>query len=151
MRKVTAGLFHSIDGVVEAPNEWQFDQFDDELGVVFGRVLEATDTVILGRVGYEAWQKDFDEGPDAFVDTAALLASLDLVVSADTAVTHVAGAMGRPAWLALNPVPDWRWMLDRSDSPWYPSVRLFRQPRPGPWAPVFDAMAAALAPRLPTR
>lgn len=94
---------------------------------------------------------DFDEGPDAFVDSAALIASLDLVVSADTAVTHVAGAMGRPAWLALNPVPDWRWMLDRSDSPWYPSVRLFRQPRPGPWAPVFEAMAAALAPRLPPR
>ena len=60
-------------------------------------------------------------------------------------------AMGRPAWLALNPVPDWRWMLDRSDSPWYPSVRLFRQPRPGPWAPVFEAMAAALAPSLPAR
>jgi tetratricopeptide (TPR) repeat protein len=93
----------------------------------------------------------FDDGPDAFLDTAALIAGLDLVVSADTAVTHVAGAMGSPAWLALNPVPDWRWMLDRSDSPWYPSVRLFRQPRPGPWTPVFEAMAAALAPGLSAR
>lgn len=61
------------------------------------------------------------------------------------------GAGTEQAWLALNPVPDWRWMLDRSDSPWYPSVRLFRQPRPGPWAPVFEAMAAALAPSLPAR
>jgi tetratricopeptide (TPR) repeat protein len=95
--------------------------------------------------------EDFDEGPDAFVDTAAVIASLDLVVSADTAVAHVAGAMGRPAWLALNPVPDWRWLLDRGDSPWYPSVRLFRQPRPGPWTPVFEAMAAALAPKLQAR
>ena len=63
MRKVTAGLFHSIDGVVEAPDQWQYDQFDDELGAMFGRVLEATDTVILGRVGYQGWQKDFGEGP----------------------------------------------------------------------------------------
>lgn len=63
MRKVTAGLFHSIDGVVEAPNEWQFDQFDDELGQIFGGVLGKTDAVILGRVGYEAWYKDFGQGP----------------------------------------------------------------------------------------
>ena len=57
MRKVTAGLFHSIDGVVEAPDQWQYDQFDDELGAMFGKVLGATDTVILGRVGYEAWAR----------------------------------------------------------------------------------------------
>lgn len=92
-----------------------------------------------------------DAGPDAFLDSAALLESLDLLVSADTALTHVAGAMGRPAWLALNPVPDWRWMLGRSDSPWYPSVRLFRQARHGDWTPVFEAMARELAPRLAAR
>ena len=63
MRKVTAGLFHSIDGVVEAPDQWQYDQFDDELGAMFGKVLEATDTVILGRVGYEAWAEGFRRGP----------------------------------------------------------------------------------------
>ena len=67
MRKVTAGLFHSIDGVVQAPDQWQFDQFDDELGGLLGQVLGVTDTVIMGRVGYEAWAKDFGEGPgDAF-------------------------------------------------------------------------------------
>jgi hypothetical protein len=86
----------------------------------------------------------FDEGPDAFVDSAALLESLDLLIAADTSITHLAGALGRPAWLALNHVPDWRWMLDRSDSPWYPSVRLFRQQRVNDWGPVFDEMAAAL-------
>lgn len=66
MRKVTAGLFHSIDGVVEAPDQWQFDAFDDELGGMLGKVLGATDTVIMGRVGYEAWAKDFGEGSDEF-------------------------------------------------------------------------------------
>jgi dihydrofolate reductase len=66
MRKVTAGLFHSLDGVVEAPDQWQFDAFDDELGAMLGRVLSVTDTVLLGRVGYEAWAKDFGEGSDDF-------------------------------------------------------------------------------------
>jgi dihydrofolate reductase len=66
MRKVTAGLFHSIDGAVEAPDQWQFDAFDEELGGLMGRMIGATDTVILGRVGYEAWAKDFGEGGDDF-------------------------------------------------------------------------------------
>ena len=66
MRKFTAGLFHSLDGAVEAPDKWQFDAFDDELGAYLGRTLEVVDTVILGRVGYEAWAKDFGEGSDDF-------------------------------------------------------------------------------------
>jgi dihydrofolate reductase len=66
MRKLTAGVFHSIDGAVEAPNEWQGDNFDDELGGLMGQMIGATDTVILGRVGYEAWAKDFGEGGDDF-------------------------------------------------------------------------------------
>jgi dihydrofolate reductase len=66
MRKVTAGLFHSIEGVVEAPDQWQFDQFDDELGQIFGEVLGKTDTVILGRVGYENWAVDFAKSDDPF-------------------------------------------------------------------------------------
>jgi hypothetical protein len=87
----------------------------------------------------------FDDGPDAFDDSAALLESLDLVIAPDTSINHLAGALGRPAWLALNHVPDWRWMLDRSDSPWYPSVRLFRQERIDDWDTVFAAMAEALS------
>lgn len=66
MRKITAGLFHSIDGVVEAPDQWQFDRFDDELGAMLGGMIGRTDAVILGRVGYEAWAKDFGEGGDEF-------------------------------------------------------------------------------------
>jgi tetratricopeptide (TPR) repeat protein len=87
---------------------------------------------------------DFDEGPDAFVDTAAVLASLDLVVTSDTALAHLAGTLGRPTWIALRRVPEWRWGVERDDSPWYPSVRLFRQRNEGEWAPVFAEIASAL-------
>lgn len=87
---------------------------------------------------------EFDAGPDAFLDTAAMMRSLDLVVSSDTAVAHLAGALGCRTWVALRYVPEWRWLLDRSDSPWYPSMRLFRQKRPDAWAPVFEEIAAAL-------
>ncbi len=79
-----------------------------------------------------------------FADTAAVLANLDLLVTCDTAAVHLAGALGVPTWLAVSPVPDWRWMKDRSDSPWYPSVRLFRQQTRGDWGEVFAAMAHAL-------
>lgn len=87
----------------------------------------------------------FDAGPNAFADTAALMMALDLVVSSDTAVAHLAGALGRPAWVALKHVPDWRWGLERGTTPWYPAMRLFRQPRPGDWSSVFAAMASRLA------
>ena len=90
---------------------------------------------------------DFDNGPDAFLDTAAMMMCCDLVISADTAPAHLAGAQGVPTWVALKHVPDWRWFLDRDDSPWYPSLRLFRQPVLGDWASVFAAMKAELASR----
>ena len=86
----------------------------------------------------------FDAGPDAFVDTVAAMMSLDLVITSDTAIAHLAGALGRPVWLLLQHVPDWRWLLDRSDSPWYPTMRLFRQPRPGDWAGAFADIASEL-------
>jgi len=86
----------------------------------------------------------FDSGPDAFIDSAAAMANLDLVVSCDTSIAHLAGALGKPVWIALKYMPDWRWMLDRSDSPWYPTARLYRQPRAGEWGDVMKAMAADL-------
>lgn len=79
-----------------------------------------------------------------FADTAAALAALDLVITVDTAAAHLAGALGRPAWLLLPFVPEWRWLLDREDSPWYPSLRLFRQRYPGDWDEVIERVAVAL-------
>lgn len=73
---------------------------------------------------------------DDFTDTAAVMSLLDLVISSDTAPVHLAGALGRPVWVLLQHVPDWRWLLDREDSPWYPSARLFRQPSLGDWSTV---------------
>jgi Tfp pilus assembly protein PilF len=90
---------------------------------------------------------DFDQGPDAFLDTAAMMQACDLVITADTAPAHLAGALGVPAWVALKHVPDWRWFLGRDDSPWYPSLRLFRQPATGNWDSVFDTMAGELISR----
>jgi tetratricopeptide (TPR) repeat protein len=87
---------------------------------------------------------DFDNGPDAFLDTAAMMMACDMVISADTAPAHLAGALGAPTWVALKHVPDWRWFLDRTDSPWYPSLRLFRQPVLNDWTNVFAAMAREL-------
>jgi hypothetical protein len=80
-----------------------------------------------------------------FADTAALIDNLDLVIAVDTAVAHLAGSMGKPVWVMLPYVPDWRWMLDRDDSPWYPTMRLFRQPQPGDWDAVIGKMAKELA------
>ncbi len=88
---------------------------------------------------------------DDFADTAAVMKHLDLVISVDTAVVHLAGALGVPAWVALCTASDWRWLLDREDSPWYPTVRLFRQRRWGDWAGAFGRMADALRQRQRSR
>jgi tetratricopeptide (TPR) repeat protein len=80
-----------------------------------------------------------------FSDTAALIANVDLVISVDTSVAHLAGAMGKPVWILNAYMPDWRWMLGRSDSPWYPSARLYRQPVRGDWASVIADVARDLA------
>jgi tetratricopeptide (TPR) repeat protein len=85
---------------------------------------------------------------DDFMDTAAVIMNLDLVITCDTAVAHLAGALGAAVWVALPFVPDWRWLLDRSDSPWYPTMRLFRQRERGNWQGVFEAIQEALCQRL---
>lgn len=86
-----------------------------------------------------------------FADTAAFIANLDLIVSVDTSVAHLAGAMGKPVWTLLPFVADWRWMLDRADTPWYPTMRLFRQPSPGDWNDVIRRITGALKPLAAAR
>lgn len=103
--------------------------------------VRAGDASLLGE------RKDIIDVRDRlgdFRDTASLIAQLDLVICVDTSVAHLVGALGKPVWLLLNDVPDWRWMLGRDDSPWYPSARLFRQDRPGEWAPVIARVREAL-------
>jgi Flp pilus assembly protein TadD len=87
---------------------------------------------------------DFDDGPDAFLDTAAIIMSVDVVVTSDTAVAHLAGALSRQVWLALPHSPDWRWQLGNNATPWYPTMRLFRQTCAGDWSNPFAVMAAEL-------
>jgi predicted negative regulator of RcsB-dependent stress response len=87
---------------------------------------------------------DLADRLEDFADTAAVLTNLDLVITVDTAVAHLAGALGVPVWVALPLVPDWRWLLEREDSPWYPSMRLFRQSAWGDWAGVFERLTEAL-------
>jgi tetratricopeptide (TPR) repeat protein len=89
--------------------------------------------------------EDLDAGAGAFLDSAAIVMSLDLVISSDTAVAHLAGALGVPVWVALHVTSEWRWLLNRSDSPWYPTMRLFRQKVPGDWSAVVEGICASLA------
>jgi tetratricopeptide (TPR) repeat protein len=84
------------------------------------------------------------DNESAFVDTAAIMANLDLIITSDTAIPHLASALGLPVWLLLPKVPDWRWMLKKKDSPWYPKMRLFRQTRAGEWETLFSDVIRAL-------
>lgn len=104
-----------------------------------GEELSAAPTVRDGVVFFQEVDED-----GAFVDTAAIISNLDLVISCDTSVAHLAGAMGVTTWVALESAADWRWLADREDSPWYPTMRLFRQTTLGDWNAVFDRMADAL-------
>jgi len=89
--------------------------------------------------------RHFGDQLDDFTETAALVDEMDVVIAVDTSVAHLAGAMGKPVWLLLPYFPDWRWLLERQDSPWYPTARLFRQPEPGDWGSVIARVADALA------
>ena len=90
------------------------------------------------------WLRYEGEQSNDILDTAADLMNVDLLITVDTMAAHLAGALGRPVWVLLKHEADWRWMAGRCDSPWYPTMRLFRQPRPGDWAMPLESMAAAL-------
>jgi tetratricopeptide (TPR) repeat protein len=99
-----------------------------------------SDRACLAQLDQRGVLRDVSARLTTFAETAALIARLDLVISVDTAVAHLAGALGKPVWIALPFMPDWRWQLDRSDSPWYAEARLFRQKRQGDWAGVVAAL-----------
>lgn len=105
--------------------------------------LEQLDDLPAG-MKVERLGEEIENNPDGFREIAALMASLDLLVMSDTGPTHLAGALGRPVWVALPRYPDWRWMRGREDSPWYPTMRLFRQEAAGDWDGVFQRIAEAL-------
>ena len=99
----------------------------------------------------ETLPDDFDSGENAFLDSAAVMKCVDLVITSDTALTHLAGALGVKTWLPVKYVPDWRWMLDRRDCPWYLNHRLFRQATRGDWASVFKEMETELISLVSTK
>lgn len=102
------------------------------------------DAAALAQSGVIHFGADLED----FADTAALVRNLDLVISVDTSVVHLAGALGKPVWVLLPRVPDWRWLLEREDSPWYPNARLFRQHKPGDWGAVVERVTHALMQRI---
>jgi hypothetical protein len=104
-----------------------------------------------GRFQVEPLGRRLDNTGAPFLDTVAVLKSLDLVVTVDTVLGHMAGALGVPVWLALAYVPDWRWGMEGDRTLWYPTMRLFRQARRGDWSSVFGAMAEALLAEHPAR
>ena len=99
---------------------------------------------IGARMNVVDLQSEIPDHAEPFMNVAAIMMNLDLVVTCDTSVAHLAGALGVPVWVAISTMVDWRWMLDRADSPWYPTMRLFRQRRLGDWQPVFAEMARQL-------
>jgi hypothetical protein len=108
-------------------------------------------TALKGRFPVTDLGTKLDESTGPFLDTAAVLKSLDLFITSDTAVAHLAGALGVPVWMPLSTTPDWRWMTDREDNPWYPKMRIFRQQEHMAWGPDFQRMAAELRALVPSR
>jgi hypothetical protein len=99
---------------------------------------------LSGRTSYFGQVRFFGDAIQDFADTAALVANLDLVISVDTSIAHLAGAMGKPLWIMLPFVAEWRWLMHREDCPWYPTARLFRQPVEGDWDSVVERIVAEL-------
>jgi tetratricopeptide (TPR) repeat protein len=116
-------------------------------GVRLISLQKGAGTEQLKSVGFEVLQfgDELDTTSGAFMDSAAIIKNLDLVITVDSAIAHLAGALGAKVWLALALIVDWRWMFGGQDSPWYPTMRLFRQTRLGDWSSVFDRMVAEIS------
>jgi hypothetical protein len=123
--------------------------FEKQLGLIYilSKELPVSDSQFLSR--YPTVMHIGANFSD-FADTAAAMANLDIVITVDTAIAHLAGALGKTTWLLLPYAPDWRWLLDRSDSPWYPTMRLFRQSTPGDWSMVLQQIEDGLSVLAPS-
>jgi len=130
---------------------FRLDQFEPLTrldGIRLVSLQKGFGTEQLGEVADRFAVIDLGSRFDDFMDSAAVLNNLDLVITPDTSVAHLAGALGVPVWVALPFAPDWRWLLDREDSPWYPTMRLFRQREWGDWNEVFERIARDLEAKL---
>jgi hypothetical protein len=153
VRQAVAAMGHAGKlriGVVSSCGEWNPQRSPP------ARLLES----LFDLEGFELWNLEGSDSPaaphagrmqdalticgDGLVALAATIANLDLILTVDTLAAHLAGALGKPAWVMLQHAADWRWMMGRDDSPWYPGMRLFRQPRPGDWESVIHSVIAAL-------
>lgn len=145
-----------VQGALKVGLAWQGNpRFENDAARSLASIEVLAPLFDVAGVSFFSLQKNAAQGHPAvtdlaghivdFDDTAALIANLDLVIAVDTAVAHLAGAMGTPCWLLLPDYrTDWRWLTGRTDSPWYPGMRLFRQARGGAWPAVIDAIATAL-------
>lgn len=143
--------WHGSSSIVDAGRSFPIRHFESISNVEGVRLISIHKGAGLAQLAnlppgmkLESLGDAFDAGPDAFMDTAAVMKHCDLVITSDTSVGHLAGALGVPVWVVLNYIPDWRWMLDRTVSPWYPSMRLFRQPQAGDWNTPFVEMEQAI-------
>lgn len=121
------------DWVPHLPDGFQYFQLQTEVGDADREVLENSDAIF-----------SFDEDFPDFAETAALRQCMDLLITIDTSVAHLSGAMGMKTWTLLSSTPDWRWLRERDDSPWYPTMKLYRQQHAGDWGPVLRRVAADL-------
>ncbi len=135
--------YHKKD-IFRSINLEQFAPLGDLNGIVFYSLQKGKGSEQAKNPPRGMKLIDFMDEVQDFSDTAAIIENLDLVISVDTAIAHLAGALGKPVWLLLPFAPDWRWMLDREDSPWYPTMRLFRQPAMRDWDSVIRRVAKEL-------
>jgi tetratricopeptide (TPR) repeat protein len=129
------------DWIAHLPPEFEYFRLQTQLRPADRATLDSTDCIF----SFE----DFDNGALDFAGTAALCECMDLVISVDTSLAHCSGALGRRTWVLLPFLPDWRWLLDRDDSPWYPTMRLYRQKSPGDWNEVLARVATDLRREFP--
>jgi len=135
---------HTNDANRSMPLE-QFFALTDLEGVALYSLQKGARAADLRALGFDAFVRDLDPGIADFADLAAAIMALDVIVIIDSAPVHLAGALGRPTFVLLPAQPDWRWMRGRDDTPWYSTLRLFRQSTPGDWAGVMERVRAAIA------